>query len=59
MASCGLNIDPYVFSVAKCSFINADGKELYCTDAAADGRISVTIEEAARIERRLNKCNNK
>jgi hypothetical protein len=54
-----LNIDPYVFNVATCSFINADGAEIYCTDAAADGRISVNNEEAAAIERRLEQCNNK
>lgn len=59
VASCGLQVDPYVFDVAKCVFINAEGHEIYCNDAEADGRISVNDKEAAAIEKKLKQCDNK
>lgn len=57
LISCA-EIDPYVFDVETCQFVNAEGDRIDCNDERANGRISVTPEEALKISEKLDNCKN-
>lgn len=57
LSSCA-DINPYVFDVATCQFVDASGDRISCTDEKADGRVSVTPDEALKIAEKLDNCKN-
>lgn len=57
ISSCA-EVDPYVFDVDSCEFVNATDHRIHCTDPQADGRVSVTPKEALKISEKLDNCKN-